>query len=277
MIKLKKKGEANEEVDIYGNQDSCSKSSGKYYNLCYGQGKNRSLFRNSQTVAEAGRTARRAGGICGNKRRAGDAYADDGGEFCGNATRSFGYLLSMLSKDKPKEVMVDVSGSEKVLKAEVDLEEGTSRVEMPVPLEIKEIHLGEEGVYPVVVFEGICHMIVESEPRDQEFVNRLMKKAEQICPCDAYGVMFLQGKNMVPVVYVKETDSMVWESSCGSGSMGAAVYLSQAKENGWYICELHQPGGVIEVSVCREQGKVTACKMGGPVTISEEMKVEVNI
>ena len=106
-----------------------------------------------------------------------------GGEFCGNATRSFGYLLSMLSKDKPKEVMVDVSGSEKVLKAEVDLEEGTSRVEMPVPLEIKEIHLGEEGVYPVVVFEGICHMIVESEPRDQEFVNRLMKKAEQICPC----------------------------------------------------------------------------------------------
>lgn len=200
-----------------------------------------------------------------------------GGEFCGNATRSFGYLLSMLSKDKPKEVMVDVSGSEKVLKAEVDLEEGTSRVEMPVPLDIKEIHLGEEGVYPVVVFEGICHMIVESEPGDQEFVNRLMKKAEQICPCDAYGVMFLQGKNMVPVVYVKETDSMVWESSCGSGSMGAAVYLSQAKENGWYICELHQPGGVIEVSVCREQGKVTACKMGGSVTISEEMKVEVNI
>ena len=43
-----------------------------------------------------------------------------GGEFCGNATRSFGYLLSMLSKDKPKEVMVDVSGSEKVLKAEAD-------------------------------------------------------------------------------------------------------------------------------------------------------------
>ena len=79
MIKLKKKGAANEEVDIYGNQDSCSKSSGKYYNLCYGQGKNRSLVRKSQTVAEAGRTARRAGGICGNKRRAGDAYADDGG------------------------------------------------------------------------------------------------------------------------------------------------------------------------------------------------------
>lgn len=200
-----------------------------------------------------------------------------GGEFCGNATRSFGYLLSMLSEDKPKEVMTDVSGSDRPLKAEVDLEKGTSRVEMPLPLGIREIDLKKDGVYPVVVFEGICHMIVESEPREQEFVNRLIQKAEEVCPCDAYGVMFLQGRKMVPVVYVKETDSMVWESSCGSGSMGAAVYLSRMQENGWYVCELQQPGGVIEASVCREQGKVTACKMGGPVTISEEMRVEVNV
>ena len=82
---------------------------------------------------------------------------------------------------------------------------------------------------------------------------------------------------LVPALSLKHPASFVCDLSCGSGSMGAAVYLSQAKENGWYICELHQPGGVIEVSVCRERGKVTACKMGGPVTISEEMKVEVNI
>ena len=30
-----------------------------------------------------------------------------GGEFCGNATRSFGYLMSMLSTEKPSEVEVD--------------------------------------------------------------------------------------------------------------------------------------------------------------------------
>ena len=27
-----------------------------------------------------------------------------GGEFCGNATRSFGYLMSMLSEEKPEEI-----------------------------------------------------------------------------------------------------------------------------------------------------------------------------
>ena len=39
-----------------------------------------------------------------------------GGEFCGNATRSFGYLLSMLSEEKAEDVWVDVSGSKKKLK-----------------------------------------------------------------------------------------------------------------------------------------------------------------
>ena len=53
-----------------------------------------------------------------------------GGEFCGNATRSFGYLMSLLSEEKPQEVEVDVSGSKELLKAEVDLEKGTSRTQM---------------------------------------------------------------------------------------------------------------------------------------------------
>ena len=54
-----------------------------------------------------------------------------GGEFCGNATRSFGYLMSMLSEEKPEEITVDVSGSAELLKAEVDLDKGTSRTQMP--------------------------------------------------------------------------------------------------------------------------------------------------
>ncbi|EJW99053.1 diaminopimelate epimerase [gut metagenome] len=200
-----------------------------------------------------------------------------GGEFCGNATRSFGYLMSMLSEDKPSEIQVDVSGSASLLTAEVDLEKGTSRTQMPLPekvMTLPEIH-GE--VYSMVVFEGICHIIVKSAPKSQAFVDELIRVAEKVYPADAYGVMFLEGEKMTPVVFVKENGSMVWESSCGSGSMGAAVYLTQGKEDGTYTYQLHQPGGVIEASVTVEQGTVTQCKMGGPVVISQEMTVEVHV
>lgn len=197
-----------------------------------------------------------------------------GGEFCGNATRSFGYLMSALSEEKPAEIMADVSGAEKLLKVEVDLEKGTSRTQMPLPLGITEVDLGDDGKYSMVLFGGISHIIVESAPKDGEFVDKVIKKAEEIYPCDGYGIMFIEGEKLTPVVYVEETKSLVWESSCGSGSMGLAVYMSRDKEDGVYVYEFHQPGGIIEASVVKEGGKVTVCKMGGPVSVSEEIEIE---
>ena len=50
-----------------------------------------------------------------------------GGEFCGNATRSFGYLLGKEQESKDaykKTVTVDVSGSSEKLDVEVDYETG---------------------------------------------------------------------------------------------------------------------------------------------------------
>lgn len=197
-----------------------------------------------------------------------------GGEFCGNATRSFGYLLSMLSEKQEQEVWVDVSGSDRQLKVEVDLEKGAARTQMPLPMGIKEIMVQNEH-FSMIVFEGICHIIVNSAPKSQEFVDEVIEQAKKVCVCDAYGVMFLQGNEMTPVVYVESTTSMVWESSCGSGSMAVAVYLSKDAYAGEFVYELHQPGGIIEAFVKKDEGKVIFCKMGGSVTISEEMKVDI--
>ncbi len=197
-----------------------------------------------------------------------------GGEFCGNATRSFGYLLSMLSGKEEREVLVDVSGSDKQLKVAVDLEKGTARTQMPLPAGIREISVENEK-FSMVMFDGICHIIVNAAPKSQEFVDEVIRQAKEVCICDAYGVMFLEGQKMTPVVYVESTTSMVWESSCGSGSMGAAVYLSKDAQDGEFAYELHQPGGIIEAFVKKEGGKVLSCEMGGPVTISEEMKVDI--
>ena len=65
-----------------------------------------------------------------------------GGEFCGNATRSFGYLLGKEQESKDaykKTVTVDVSGSSEKLDVEVDYEAGTSKTMMPLPEKIEEV------------------------------------------------------------------------------------------------------------------------------------------
>ena len=84
-----------------------------------------------------------------------------GGEFCGNATRSFGYLKSLVDENHPQLVQVDVSGSESPLDVEVDLEAGTSRTTMPLPRKIVNLSVPDLGTCPMVCFDGISHMIVK--------------------------------------------------------------------------------------------------------------------
>ena len=137
-------------------------------------------------------------------------------------------------------------------------------MEMPLPVDRKELRLGEKAVYPVVVFDGICHIIAErSAGRAGIGGSSYSESRENLSLRCIWRHVSAEGY-MVPVVYVKETDSMVWESSCGSGSMGAAVYFQSRRRTGSFVYRLHQPGGVIEASVCKENGKVISCKMGDP-------------
>lgn len=200
-----------------------------------------------------------------------------GGEFCGNATRSFGYLKSILDETHPELVEADVSGADHLLLVEIDHKAGRCRTQMPLPKEIVKIEVPEYGTYDMVVFDGISHVIIEEAPKGEDFTHAVFKVLEEQYEADAYGIMFLENDKMTPVVYVVETASIVWESSCGSGSMGSAVYLSKDKPDGTYAYELKQPGGIIEATVEKKDGKVTVCKMGGPVTISEEKVVEITV
>lgn len=198
-----------------------------------------------------------------------------GGEFCGNASRSFAYLLCQQAGKERQELEVNVSGSPVPLKVTADTIAGTSQIDMPLPKGMELLKTGPEEAFYMVIFEGICHLIVPGKPRDQEFVDNTIKMAKEVCPCGAWGIMFLEGSNMVPAVYVENTNSLVWESSCGSGSMAAAVYLSRNEKDGIFTYTLFQPGGEIQARVYKKAGKIFRCTMGGPVKISEEMEIEL--
>ena len=196
-----------------------------------------------------------------------------GGEFCGNATRAYGMYIAQ-QKGGLSEVKLRVSGCGHIVTAQVDLQSGTARAEMSCPRSVKCIAVdGHEGT--LVDLGGIAHFVVEGVEPGEGFFRAAESVFSGIAGLDACGVIFLNAEDhsMTPLVKVLETNSLVWEGSCGSGSVACAVAQSEQMENGGFSCEYRQPAGIVRASVERQGGKVIAAHIGGKVTLDEPMRI----
>ena len=196
-----------------------------------------------------------------------------GGEFCGNATRAYGMYIAR-QKGGASEVKLRVSGCDHVVTAQVDLEADTARAEMPCPRSVQRITVnGHEGT--LVDLTGIAHFVVEGVKPSEEFFRAVEPVFSGIAGLDACGVIFLDAEThrMTPLVKVIDTNSLVWEGSCGSGSVACAVAQSEGMENGGFSCEYIQPAGVVRASVERRSGRVCGASIGGEVTLDEPMRI----
>lgn len=195
-----------------------------------------------------------------------------GGEFCGNAARSFGFLKALDSfKTGSHIINVEVSGAEAPIPVTVNLDESTAFAQMPVPNRLEQITVHGYS-YPVVMCHGICHLIALGKTPDIDFVDSALKAMKDLKQ-DAYGIMFLDAgqSRLTPAVYVPTTDSLIWESSCGSGSVACGWYLfvaTRAMDN--TPCQsytFHQPGGSIRVDFTFCDNSAVTCTMGGGIEI----------
>jgi diaminopimelate epimerase len=207
-----------------------------------------------------------------------------GGEFCGNAARSFGLLTAREQGLKGKHtVQIAISGAAKPVPVNVDTEEETAEAIIRGPmaeevLDYKGRHL------PVYVFDGITHIIADDlEPPSADMVFSLMKcYEEQSCltvagPGAAFGVMFYDTEKgfMKPAVYVRDTDSLVFESSCGSGSAAFGAWAARDLSDGERHFELQQPGGLIEVRVAKQGGRIGQISIGGKVSLGPRLTAQI--
>jgi hypothetical protein len=130
------------------------------------------------------------------------------------------------------------------------------------------------------VFEGITHVPAPELEPDRERFFAIKAAFERSAPSlpGAFGVMFAgppAGRTddadyaMTPAVYVYGTDSLVFESSCGSGSAALAVRESRLLTDGEALYRIRQPGGVIETRVVKRAGVVVSVAIGGPITLRE--------
>jgi diaminopimelate epimerase len=208
-----------------------------------------------------------------------------GGEFCGNAARSFGlYVAQQTGITKKSVVSIAISGSKNPVAVEVDVQKNFAAVEIPPPIAATNIKY-KNMTLPVYIFEGITHVIAQDIPLSKKTFLDIQKIAEsaaaqtRLYPLngsaadtpplpDALGVMFYDSAKqfLQPAVYVYQTDSLVFESSCGSGSAAFALAHFSAAQDG--AITIKQPGGSIDVFVQKQADRLSALKIGGAVTLS---------
>lgn len=229
----------------------------------------------ARLMALTGSDVEQVGFVCAPRRGGAGRMEMAGGEFCGNATRAFG-MLTAQRLGNAAQVQVEVSGCEPLVTVEVDWTAGTARAQMPLPRAVRHT---EAGGCPgtLVDLTGIAHFVVEDVPPTLDFFQQAETLFRDIPELDAYGVIFLdtQKGSMTPLVKVPASGTLVWEGSCGSGTLAAAVAQSQTAPDGLFVRDYIQPAGTVQAAVLRKKGETVSAWIGGPVSLAPSAEVEL--
>lgn len=212
-------------------------------------------------------------------------------EFCGNATRSFAYYRvsncgdGISQPDGTKKLQVMVSGCEYPLTAVIDEQNHTARVQMPspvnvIPLTPEELQLSEENpdleTCFIIDLDGISHLILKGIEATREKFDGIRNYVYQnYGDMEAFGTVFINGEEMIPVVYVRDVDTTYFEGSCASGTTAAAVSESLNKPDGVYTFNFRQPAGKLTAIVTKESEKITNIELSGILELSDIISVEI--
>ena len=197
-----------------------------------------------------------------------------GGEFCGNASRAYGYLLAKQQGLTGRHTMhLSVSGCDHPVAVTVDMDAGTASAEMPLPKLVEQVEVaGTAGT--LVHLGGIAHLVVQGVAPSRDFFAAAEPIFAEDPMLEAYGVCFIEGERMTPLVKVPEAGTLVFEGSCGSGTLASAIALSEGHE-GTFSTALTQPAGTVYASVTRQAGVVTAASIGGSVALEAPITVAI--
>jgi hypothetical protein len=102
---------------------------------------------------------------------------------------------------------------------------------------------------------GISFLIINRVPKNQMLTDFELKSLQELLlKSPAAGIVFYQNNRIYPVVKVAETNTLVWESACGSGSV--AFYLvtgcPKIKQPSGEILTVSRENDTLQLSVLRK-------------------------
>ncbi len=202
-----------------------------------------------------------------------------GGEFCGNATRSLGYLAT---QGKDGETTLEVSGAQRPLS--VVVRNGMAQTSLPVKEDLNSaqpfgedyiVHL--DGISFIITYKdntlGAQIMSETNTDKQKAIVLDALKTNGFADQYPASGVMVIDEQSessfkLEPFVYVRDTGTLYYESGCGSGSTSIGVMV--AKESGVPVQNLKitQPSGMdLLVSIDRNDDGFEGATVNGPIEV----------
>ena len=136
-----------------------------------------------------------------------------GNELSINGSLATAYLVA--KQLKKSAVSIELSGLDKCVSATTDGR--TISIEFPDSL-IKQI------IKNTVILEGIAYKVVKGFPETYLTTSKLKQRLQTLAKdIPAAGIIFYKDNQIIPLVYVKPTNSYVWENACGSGSLAFSL------------------------------------------------------
>ena len=197
-----------------------------------------------------------------------------GGEFCGNASMAAAaYLARQDGACKETVIILEVSGAAGPVSCRVrPASDGSWKgtVEMPPVLEMMPYRAGEYGA-ELVRLEGIAHLILQDIPLERAEAEAVLLSAAQDLPDPSVGLLQWNSrtKYMKPLVFVRKSDTLVWETGCGSGSTAVGAWLASLQKKAVFSTEVRQPGGTIRVDAEQSAGRILHIRITGNVRIGK--------
>jgi diaminopimelate epimerase len=152
-----------------------------------------------------------------------------GGEFCGNATRcAIKYYLN----NQVGNIKIKVSGVSRKLLGGID-ENNNVWVDMPI---IKGDYKKSVKIINktrmIIKLYGITHVVIEEKVNNKnikEYAKNILSEYNLLNE-PASGVMFISKTKtnikLKPIVYVRDINTLFYETACGSGTTAVGIYES---------------------------------------------------
>lgn len=210
-----------------------------------------------------------------------------GNEFCGNAAMSAAAYYAIKNGINNGNIIVKTTGVDKVIDVKVKYDNSTyvgtndrfktednfityeGIVNMPKAKEVSEVTFLCGETFKVVYFEGIAHIIIEEKEIDNidEYKKYLEKNIKSWCEylkVKALGIMICEGLDttkpyafenienevrILPLVYVKDVDTLYWESSCASGTTALGVYLNNKTKKEVSVNVIQPSGTTLHIKI----------------------------
>ncbi|MGV9001508.1 MAG: M15 family metallopeptidase [Candidatus Saccharimonadaceae bacterium] len=161
-----------------------------------------------------------------------------GGEFCGNASAATAALLSEDSNVQSYKVSGFNGAINSTVKKYSAKKWGVTTTFGSMPYQLSRINI-QSNPTDIVNFGGIAHILLEGDLPVEYLLEAKKIRDKAQLDNDAVGVIWYKRTNDIvrinPIVWVKNINTQFYESSCGSGTIAAAIISG--------VNKIEQPSG----------------------------------